>query len=372
MTYRLAKRSDFATGLASQHSLFDYWGNVVLPLHAPVETHGHEALLLSRDLWIWDGAAPPDAPPKDTQSPASPKAWLDLEIDSLKILAKGRDPLPANFLTVIWRHSRAIELFNQTCAWHPLAFLCFGSHPSNSVRNAYACAILAGRVAAGIGLAVDERRAVVCAALTMNWSIFATQDKLSSAKGNPTAADMQQIKDHPKASSRFLEGRGLLNQHWLLSVAQHHEEPDGKGYPARLAAPETYVGAQILRACDRFVAMASSRRFRAGMLAGGAIRRLDGIVPDAHGILTALRSDLGDKPPGGIWLDPGAGRFYLSLGLGSDGRTAALPLGADGPGAPVPLSDALVEVPHPEWDAAQYRMAVGRLEALGPQRDHPP
>lgn len=364
MTYRLAKRSDFATGLTLQQSLFDYWGNVVLPVNARVETQSQEGTLLAQPLWIWDGHAHPTMPPKDSETPKSFRVWLELEIDSLRKLAKTEHLAPANFLSIIWRHSCTIEAINRACPWHPLAFLCFGSHPSNALRNAYACAILADRIATRLGLTANERRSVVCGALTMNWSIFDTQDKLSSSKVNPTSADMQRIKLHPEATVSLLKAHGLSNEHWLQAVGQHHEEPDGKGYPSRLAASQTYIGAQILRACDRLVAMTASRRFRTGMLTGEAMKTLAAVIPDNHGILTALEADMGEQPPGGIWLEPHHGHLYLSLGPATTGEPEAFSISARG-APPLSSFQSLVEILHPEWDNTQYRLAVSRIDALG-------
>jgi HD-GYP domain-containing protein (c-di-GMP phosphodiesterase class II) len=119
------------------------------------------------------------------------------------------------------------------------------------------------------------------------------QDKLSSSRVNPSTPDMQKIKQHPASSVTFLKNQGLTNEHWLQSVGQHHEEPDRKGYPNKLSSGHTYVGAQILRACDRFVARTASRRYRTGMLTRDPMKTVETVIPNDHGILAALASDMG-------------------------------------------------------------------------------
>lgn len=72
------------------------------------------------------------------------------------------------------------------------------------------------------------------------------------------------IKTHPEVGAR------LLSQHPLASLAlaaviSHHETPNGKGYPHRLAGAAIPIDARIVGICDAFDAMTSTRPYRLGM-----------------------------------------------------------------------------------------------------------
>lgn len=72
------------------------------------------------------------------------------------------------------------------------------------------------------------------------------------------------IKTHPEVGNR------LLSEHPLAELARaavlcHHEMPNGKGYPQRLAGKDIPLDARIVGICDAFDAMTSNRPYRRGM-----------------------------------------------------------------------------------------------------------
>lgn len=72
------------------------------------------------------------------------------------------------------------------------------------------------------------------------------------------------IKTHPSMGARMLAGHPLAA---LVhdAIFQHHERPDGKGYPQGLGAEAISDMAAIVGICDAFDAMTSSRPYRKGM-----------------------------------------------------------------------------------------------------------
>ncbi|WP_374348846.1 HD-GYP domain-containing protein [Chitinimonas sp.] len=72
------------------------------------------------------------------------------------------------------------------------------------------------------------------------------------------------IKTHPDIGARLLSAHPLSSM-VLAAVVQHHETPDGRGYPAGLKGSEIALDARIVGVCDAFDAMSSSRPYRAGM-----------------------------------------------------------------------------------------------------------
>jgi HD-GYP domain-containing protein (c-di-GMP phosphodiesterase class II) len=103
----------------------------------------------------------------------------------------------------------------------------------------------------------------VKAGLTMNISITVLHNELALQTGGLTESQQSAIQDHPLASAHMLRGLGVDDATWLDAVAQHHEEPDGKGYPRRLRRIDPLADA--IRTCDVFGAKISPRIGRHGM-----------------------------------------------------------------------------------------------------------
>ncbi|MBI5593590.1 MAG: HD-GYP domain-containing protein [Deltaproteobacteria bacterium] len=98
-------------------------------------------------------------------------------------------------------------------------------------------------------------------------SILRKEDKL-------TDQEWQQIKEHPQASARILEGFESLKEmaQWALD---HHERFDGKGYPNGKSGMDIPLPAQIMAIADSFDAMTSNRPYRPGMTLEQAIIEIE-------------------------------------------------------------------------------------------------
>lgn len=72
------------------------------------------------------------------------------------------------------------------------------------------------------------------------------------------------IKTHPEVGNSLLSGHPLAELA-RAAVLSHHETPDGKGYPRRLAADGIAIDARIVGITDAFDAMTSTRPYRKGM-----------------------------------------------------------------------------------------------------------
>ncbi len=104
----------------------------------------------------------------------------------------------------------------------------------------------------------------VRAALTMNITITALQTDLAHQSDALNENQRAVINDHPLEAARCLRELGVTEAEWLTAVEQHHEQPNGQGYPQGLT--EVSILADALRTCDVFGAKMSSRVGRKGML----------------------------------------------------------------------------------------------------------
>lgn len=73
-----------------------------------------------------------------------------------------------------------------------------------------------------------------------------------------------QVQAHPMIARQLLEPIGPLGQA-LTWIEQHHERPDGTGYPRGLAGDAIAPEARVLHAAEAYVAMTSARPYRAAL-----------------------------------------------------------------------------------------------------------
>lgn len=141
----------------------------------------------------------------------------------------------------------------------------------------------------------DRRRSLIGAALSMNLTVIHLQAQLAGQHGPLSAVQRQDMEAHPLASAALLRAAGLQDEDWLRAVEQHHECPDGSGYPQHLKALDEM--SQLLRLSDRFVAKHSARAGRGpqpAQQAAGSLYAQSGGSP----LAAALIKEFGIYPPG--------------------------------------------------------------------------
>ncbi|MDE2306709.1 MAG: HD-GYP domain-containing protein [Xanthomonadaceae bacterium] len=89
-------------------------------------------------------------------------------------------------------------------------------------------------------------------------------DAILRKPGRLTEEEYAVIRTHPEIGSRMLSGHPLA---YLVqdAVLLHHERPDGRGYPHRLAGSAIPEMARIVGICDAFDAMTSYRPYRSAL-----------------------------------------------------------------------------------------------------------
>lgn len=119
----------------------------------------------------------------------------------------------------------------------------------------------------------EERRALVCAALTRDIGLATFDRELSEMRGLTDGA-RRAIAMHPQLSVTYLQENGVNDSYWLECVADHHERLDGSGYPSEKIHHEIHVGAQILAVADSYASMVLPSTRRPPMLPVDALRDL--------------------------------------------------------------------------------------------------
>ncbi len=136
---------------------------------------------------------------------------------------------------------------------------------------------------------------IVKAALTMNTSILALQGQMAGQDFPMRDKQRAMIQDHPQRSHDLLFQAGVSEPEWLTAILQHHERPDGTGYPT--GCSDISEMAVLLRLTDVFLAKISPRVLRPAVTAQDAIRQ---VFRDDHGgaLSTAVIKEFGIYPPG--------------------------------------------------------------------------
>jgi HD-GYP domain-containing protein (c-di-GMP phosphodiesterase class II) len=134
----------------------------------------------------------------------------------------------------------------------------------------------------------------------MNISMIELQRVLQKQKAPLTEAQRADIRMHPIRSWQRLEALGVSNEDWLQAVAQHHETPDGKGYPSGASGSDKLSPlAEAVHFADRYCAMIVGRATRKALPANRAARELFIAATGSGSSLGPMViKELGVYPPG--------------------------------------------------------------------------
>jgi len=125
-------------------------------------------------------------------------------------------------------------------------------------------------------------------ALTMNLSILASM--------SPAFVQGDQ-KNHPTRSRDILQDAGITDPDWLEAVEQHHERPDGSGYPQGLTTVNEV--SQLVQCVETFVEGLGRAAGNYAVTATGLLRQMYLEAPKSI-FVAALIKELGVYPPGSV------------------------------------------------------------------------
>ncbi|RYE40844.1 MAG: phosphodiesterase [Hyphomicrobiales bacterium] len=183
-----------------------------------------------------------------------------------------------------------------------------------SASHALVCGTLCHILARELGLTPHERDCLVRAAFTMNIGMTALQDELASQRDRPSSSQQDAIDHHPERSQEMLESLSITDDLWLDVVGKHHHRlPERE--PLKQLAPEDRLN-RILGTIDRYAAMISPRKSRAGRSATDSVRAIVGQdVEHSDEVSFTLVRTIGLCPPGTfVRLDNGETAVVLRRG----------------------------------------------------------
>lgn len=90
-----------------------------------------------------------------------------------------------------------------------------------------------------------------------------------------SADEWEKMHDHPRLGLRMVERTPTIPDEVRHIIYQHHEEPEGRGYPNGLKDSAIYLPARIVSLADAFSALISNRPFRKAYSVEEALRILN-------------------------------------------------------------------------------------------------
>jgi len=171
------------------------------------------------------------------------------------------------------------------------------SHPRREygIHHCMRTSVVALLIASRLNWSSETTNVAIKCALTMNVAMLELQGVLAASGGEPDATQRREIITHPVRSRQLLEGAGITDESWLRAVEQHHEQSDGKGYPA--GTTDVSEIASLVRCADIYAATIGERHGRDPLPPDRAIRRIYMSEPD-NPFAAALVKELGLYPPG--------------------------------------------------------------------------
>jgi hypothetical protein len=248
----------------------------------------------------------PNTPPVASAAPPAPPRQIDpfnaREAMGGRLALLLRDaahaPDPASgFAAKIEEVAGLVHLLCDSNVDATLAAIFLLDHTKYPISHSLDTAVLCDLLARRLDWPEAQRRTVVCAALTMNIAMIEAQTILALQRGPLTPPQKDAIATHPAAGAAMLRAAGVSDELWLRIVEEHHEVPDGSGYPA--SKKDMHEASLLVRTLDIFTALVTPRAARVSTDAASAARTL--FVQESkfnNNLVGLLIKELGLHPPG--------------------------------------------------------------------------
>ena len=149
---------------------------------------------------------------------------------------------------------------------------------------------LAASVAEALGLSEDVVEQVRLAGTLHDIGKIGIREAVLDKPAPLTPEEYAHVKDHVRIGLDILAPMADLGP-VLAFIADHHERPDGSGYPRELAGEAISLGGRIIAAADVFDALTSRRAYRDSRSEAETLTYMGGLVGPAlfPDVFAALR-----------------------------------------------------------------------------------
>jgi putative nucleotidyltransferase with HDIG domain len=131
---------------------------------------------------------------------------------------------------------------------------------------------LAMFLARELGMGREEIREVAVCGLLHDVGMMKVKQEVFTKHAALDQEEWEQVKGHPIEGALLLTKEVVLRDVVARVALEHHEKPDGSGYPAGKKKSETHLYARLINVVDTYGAMVSPRAYRLPMLPFQAMR----------------------------------------------------------------------------------------------------
>lgn len=137
------------------------------------------------------------------------------------------------------------------------------------VLGAAVCYMLASQICQD-DTALDS---LLCAALTRDLALYHFDKGLGAQKG---LGELEQLAvwEHTSTTVKLLQKHGIQDKQWLLHVYEHHEQPNGRGYPLGKMRGEAHELSLLLGLADAYAGMTIANKWRPGIYPANTLKEL--------------------------------------------------------------------------------------------------
>lgn len=169
-----------------------------------------------------------------------------------------------------------------------------------AVAHAVHMALLCGLTARRMEIDDAERIQLIAAAISSNAGMLKLHDTLLGQPTRPAPSQLLSARNHPGASVELLVKTGVRDPVWIDVVHQHHERPDGTGYPAGLSLDQLRTAAMMVGLADRYATCVNLTGAQRPVSARKGLRDVfkDPAYENLESLVGAFIKELSIFPPG--------------------------------------------------------------------------
>lgn len=156
------------------------------------------------------------------------------------------------------------ELFRRRETLPPHEFLALRTQRTKRYvsRHCLNVAKLAMVLARETGMAPEQVRQVTICALLHDVGMMKVKDEVFTKHASLDPEEWEDVKGHPVEGSMLLTKEVVLRDVVARVALEHHERPDGSGYPEGKTREEIHAYARLINVVDAYGAMVSPRAHR--------------------------------------------------------------------------------------------------------------
>lgn len=139
-------------------------------------------------------------------------------------------------------------------------------------RHCLNVAKLAVYVGRDMGLKPEELQLLATAALLHDVGMMRVKDTVFTKVSSLDQEEWEKVKDHPIEGALLLTKEAALLDVVGRVALEHHEKPDGSGYPSGKKGDEMHLFARLINVVDTFEAICSPRPHRLPLLPAQAMQ----------------------------------------------------------------------------------------------------